>query len=949
MRRKWVVPILILPALMTMMAGGAVPVNPMGRSLWLGKDSLPNPTDSIADSVVIDIDTLAFDHEPDTLQMDSLARAIYRHNKIIDDSLRRDSINRSKSNTIESPVKYSAKDSLVYDAESKTAYLFGSTKVDYQNMNLESEMVDFNLDNNMVHATGVADSTAEKGFRGTPNFKWGSDEYESDSITFKKKKKKGLISQVYTEQEDGYIHGQRSKRSDDGTLYLEHATYTTCAEEHPDFYIALSRAKVRPGKDVVFGSAYLVVADVPTPIAIPYGFFPFTKKYSSGFIMPSYGDESSRGFYLHNGGYYFAVSDKWDLKLLGEIYTKGSWGISAASNYVKRYRYSGSILVSYQDTRNGDKGMPDYTKTTSFKIQWNHTQDAKANPYSKLSANVNFATSNFESNNLTGMYNPQAMTQSLRTSSVNWGTTFSSLGMTINSTFDLSQNMRDTTITLGLPDLNINVSRIYPFKRKKAAGKDRWYEKISFYYTGRFKNTVTAPESEILHTNLVRDWKNGMQHTIPIKADFTLFNYINVSPTINFTDRMYLSKVKRSWDEDNQKEERDTINGFYNVYDWNVGISAETTLYGFYTPSRKIFGDKIVAIRHVFSPRVSFSYTPDFGTSGYGYFDSYEKTDANGNTSTVNYSYWDGYTFGHPSGSGKSGMITFDMSNNIEMKVRNDVDSIKKVSIIDELGASISYNLADKNRPWGDLNVRLRLKWWKNYTFKIDARFATYAYDLDENGRPYIGTHTEWSRGRFGRFQGLSQNINFTLNPEKLRKWFGGGDDKEEETEEEDEEGIDTDIESNIDDTMVKGERKAKRRSSSKAETDADGYMLFNMPWSLTFAYGIVMRENTAGKFNTKSMRYPYKIMQTLNVSGNLRISDGWNIQFSTGYDFEYKKISMTRASLSRDLHCFNMSCSVVLAPYTSYNFSFRCNAATLTDALKYDKRSGMSNAVQWY
>ena len=947
MNRKWVILMLILPALMTMMAGGAVPVNPTGRALRLSNDTLPLPTDSLPGHQAGPVDSLAFDHGPDTAQMDSLALAIYRHNKMVDDSIRLDSINRSRSNSIESPVKYSAKDSLVYDAESQTAFLYGSTNVDYQNMNLKSEVVDFNLNNNMVHAVGVADSTAKGGFRGNPNFKWGSDAYESDSITFNFKSKKGLISQVYTEQEDGYIHGQRSKRSDDGTLYLEHATYTTCDEEHPDFYIALSRAKVRPGKDVVFGSAYLVIADVPTPIAIPYGFFPFSKKYSSGFIMPSYGDESSRGFYLHNGGYYFAISDKWDLKLLGQIYTKGSWGISAATNYVKRYRYSGSIYVDYQDTRTGDKGMPDYTKSTSFKIQWSHSQDSKANPYSKLSASVNFATSNFESNDLMGMYNPQARTQSVRTSSVNWGTTFSSIGMTLNATFDLSQNMRDTTITMGLPDLNINVSRFYPFKRKHGAGKQRWYEKISLSYTGHIKNSISTKESQLLHSNLIKDWNNGLQHTIPIKADFSLFNYINISPSINFSDRMYASKVKRSWDELAQREVRDTIYGFNNLYDWNLGVSAETTLYGSYIPNRKIFGDKIVAVRHVFRPRVGFSYSPDFGASHYGYFDSYEKVDANGNVSTVNYSYYDGYLFGRPN-SGKSGMLTFDISNNIEMKVRNDMDSIKKISIIDELGAAIGYNLANKEKPWGDLTVRLRLKWWKNYTFKIDALFATYAYELDDNGRPYIGNHTEWSRGRFGRFQGMSQNINFTINPEKLRKWFGGGDDEIEEDE--DDESIDTDIESNIDDTMVKGERKVKKRSQgSKAETDENGYMVFNMPWSLTFAYGITMRENTSGTFNTNTMRYPYKFTQNLNISGNLRISDGWDIRFSSGYDFENKKISMTTASLSRDLHCFSMSCSVVLAPYTSYNFSFRCNAATLTDALKYDKRSGMSNAVQWY
>ena len=945
---------------MSMVAAGTVPGNPMaGRPQAVG-DTVIDLTgnnavkSTMVDRVTVSLDSIIpdshqsdiIDNEPDTLLMDSLERAIYLHNKNIDDSLRLDSINRAKSNSIESPVTYSAKDSLVYDAESKTAFLYGSTSVDYQNMNLKSEKVDFNLDNNMVHATGVADSTAKRGLKGTPQFKWGSDSYDSDSISFNFKTKKGMIRQVYTEQEDGYLRGERSKRTDDGTLYLEHATYTTCEEEHPDFYIALSRAKVRPGKDVVFGSAYLVVADVPTPIAIPYGFFPFSKKYSSGFIMPTYGDESSRGFYLRDGGYYFAINDKWDLKLLAEIYTKGSWGVSAATNYVKRYRYNGSFYFSYQDTRNGDKGMPDYIRQESFKIQWNHSQDSKANPYSKLSARVNFATSSYERNNLTGMYNPQALTQSLRTSSVNWGTTFSSIGMSINATAELSQNMRDTVIAMTLPNLNIDVSRFYPFKRKNGAGKQRWYEKIGVTYRGEIRNSIETKESEFFHSNLVKDWKNAMQHTIPVGANFTLFNYININPSFNFVDRMYTNKVKRSWDSEAQKEVRDTIWGFHNVYNWSASISMQTTLYGMYIPNKKIFGDKIVAVRHVLTPRVSFTYAPDFGTSGYGYYDNYEKIDANGNVSMVNYSYYDGFIFGRP-GNSKTGSVTFDLSNNIEMKVRTDVDSIKKISIIDELGANISYNMAAKERPWSDLSMRLRLKWWKNYTFKLDAVFATYAYDLDDNGRPYVGTHTEWSRGRFGRFMGMSQNISFTLTPEKIKKWFGGGGDDEKD-EEYDDDDIDTERESNIDDDMVKSHTK-KKKTGNKAETDEDGYMVFNMPWSLTLQYGIVMRENTGGKFNTKTMRYPYKFTQTLNVHGNLRISDGWNIDFQSGYDFENHKIAMTSASLSRDLHCFNMSCSVMLAPYTSYNFSFRCNAATLTDALKYDKRSGMSNAVRWY
>ena len=947
-RTKTLIP-LLLAAVIMMMASTAMPAQQKKkRSRQAQKDTVVTADSTLRDSIQ--------PAEADTMAMDSLQRAIYRHNKAIDDSVRADSLNRTKSSGIDSPVDYTADDSLVYDATTRTAKLYGKATVKYENMDLAAERIYMSLDSNLVHATGVRDltDTVNLTLTGTPVFKLGSDEYESDTMAFNFKSKKGLISNVYTQQEEGYLHSETSKRNANGDVYLQHGRYTTCDKEHPDFYIALSRAKVRPGKDVVFGPAHIVVADVPLPLAIPYGFFPFTKSYSSGFIMPTYGDESDRGFYLKDGGYYFAMSDKWDLKLLGEIYTKGSWGVSAASNYNKRYKYSGSFFFSYQDSRTGEQGMPDFSKQTSFKVQWSHRQDSKANPYSSMSASVNFATSSYEKNNLSSLYNPQTLTQSTRTSSVSWSTTLSSIGMSLSSTANLSQNMRDSSISLTLPDLNISISRFYPFKRKHAAGKERWYEKISMSYTGQISNKIDTKEDQLLHASLIKDWKNGWNHSVPISGSFTLFDVINVSPSFNFTDRMYTNKIMRSWDETSQKEVADTIYGFNNVYNWNLSMSLSTKLYGFWTPSRKIFGDKIQAIRHVMTPSVSFSYAPDFGTSHYGYWETYQKTDAQGNVSLVSYSPYSSAMYGVP-GKGKTGSMSFDLSNNIEMKVKSDKDStgVRKLSIIDELGMSMSYNFAAEQKPWSDLSMRLRLKWWKSYTFNMTAVFATYAYELDENGTPYVGNHTEWGKGRFGRFQGTSQNISFTLTPDKLRKLFGGGgdDDDDRNLDADDYDGRDTDIESNVDDDMIKAQNAAKKKKKGgKAETDDEGYMQFSMPWSLTFGYGITMRENTdVSKFNTKTMRYPYKFTQTLNVSGNLQISDGWNISFSSGYDFEEHKMSMTTASLQRDLHCFNMSCSVVLAPYTSYNFSFRCNAATLTDALKYDKRSGYSNAVQWY
>ena len=940
-----------------------IPFAPRQDNTW----GMRGDTLVVADSVPIDSlfqDTIiskgahqaAAAMKRDTAMMDSLELAIYLHNKAVDDSLTLDSLNRQRKHGIDSPVEFSANDSLLYQAGNGMAFLYGDSHVKYQNMDLKSEKIYLSLDSSLVHATGGRDTTTNQLF-GNPVFQMGSDTYESDTMAFNFKTKKGFIQQVYTEQQEGYLSSQLSKRGANGELYLQHGKYTTCDEPHPDFYLALSRAKVRPGKDVVFGPAYLVVCDVPLPLAIPYGFFPFTKSYSSGFIMPTYGDETERGFYLRDGGYYFAINDKMDLKLIGEIYTKGSWGISGASNYRRRYRYSGSVYASYQNSITGEKNLPDYAKTTSFKIQWSHRQDAKANPYSNLSASVNFATSSYERNNLTSMYNPQTMTQSTRTSSVSYSTSFSSIGMSLSTTMNVNQNMRDSTIAMTMPDLNISISRFYPFKRKKMVGKQRWYEKIAMSYTGHFSNSISTKEDKLMHSDLIRDWRNGMQHSIPISASFTVFNYLNLTASFNFTDRTYSNKIMRSWD--GTQELRDTIYGFYNVYNYNMSLSASTKLYGFLKPPSKFLGGKIQTVRHVFTPQVSLSYAPDFSASRYGYYETYQKTDSQGNVTLVEYSPYQGSLFGVP-GKGKTGSVSFDMSNNVEMKWRGANDSIKKISIIDEFGASMSYNMAAKIRPWSDLSTRIRLKLTKNYTFNMNAIFASYVYEADSVGAtPRLSEHTTyWEQGKIGRFQGMSQNLSYTISNDKISKiikWLKGErDDKDKSRgnrdEEAEEKNYENEVESNVDPEMEKAKHGAKKKNAGMAETDEDGYLPFSLPWSLSFGYGVTMREDTdVKKFNYNTMRYPYKFTQNLNMSGNIRLSDGWNISFTSGYDFENKKISMTTASLSRDLHCFNMSCSMVLSPYTSYNFSFRCNASTLTDALKYDKRSGYSNSVQWY
>ncbi len=552
----------------------------------LAKDS--RAADSLLkDTILSGLREMAADsagHVPDSVREkvaapDSIGAVVT--DSVQTDSVAEDTAKVSKS-VLDQPVEYTASDSVTFEAGLGNANLYGNSKVNYTNLELQADWITMNMDSSIVHAVGRPDSTGK--VQNQPVFKQGSDQYEPERISYNFKTRKAFIDNVYTQQGDGFLISEESKRDAEGVMYVRHGKYTTCNAKHPHFYMALTRAKVRPGKDVVFGPAYLVVEDVPLPLAIPYGFFPFSKKYSSGFIMPTFGDESIRGFYLRDGGYYFAINDMIDLKLIGEIYTKGSWGLSTQSNYRKRYRFNGNFFLSYQNTVEGEKNMPDYSKSTSFKIQWTHRQDAKANPSQSFSASVNFATSNYERNNLTSMYNPENYTQSTRTSSVAYSKTFERIGLTLSSSFNLSQSIQDSSLSMTLPSLDITLARFYPFKRKKAAGKEKWYEKIALSYTGSLSNSIDTKEDLLFKSNLIKDWRNGMRHNVPISATFSLFNYINVTPEFRFTDRMYTHKVMKGWDEENQREVNDTIWGFQNVYNYDMRVSPKTKLYGCYTP-----------------------------------------------------------------------------------------------------------------------------------------------------------------------------------------------------------------------------------------------------------------------------------------------------------------------------------------------------------------------------
>lgn len=941
--------------MMMLLAGNVLPA----KSSY---SQVPDSVASVLNDSVVPRPLRAFSSAKDSLHvMDSLRRVaaldsmkgytIYADSSTwANDTAQVDTTPRSK-NSLDAPVEYTAADSITFDMQESRANLYGSSEVKYQNLELTADEITISLDSSLVHAAGRPDSIGE--MTGKPLFRQGDEEYEPDRISYNFKTRKAFITNVYTKQGEGFMTTNESKRDSSGILYVNGGRYTTCDAQHPHFYWKMSRGKIRPNKSVVFGPAYLVVEDVPLPLAVPYGFFPFSHSYQSGFIMPTYGDETERGFYLREGGYYFAINDYLDLKLLGDIYTKGSWAVSATVNYRKRYKFSGNLYMSFQKTVYEDKTRP---SISDFKLTWTHRQDPKANPSQSFSASVNYASTSYDRNNLTSRYDPESYTQSTRTSSVSYSKTFNDIGLTLSGTFNFSQSLRDSMISVTLPTLNITLARLYPLKRKHAVGKERWYEKIALSYTGTLQNSITTKDYLLFKSNLVKDWRNGMRHQLPISASFQMFKYMNLTTSFRFTDRMYFQKVSQDWDQKTQSVVRDTTHGFYNVYDYEMNLSLNTKLYAFYTPMKWAGGKKIQTIRHVITPSVSFSYAPDFGAPSYGYYSTYQRTDRDGvpQGDPVTYSYYAGGLYGVPS-RGMRGNVTMDLSNNLEMKVYSKKDSLgyKKVSLIDELGASLSYNMAAKSRPWSDLSTRLRLKFSKSYTFSMNAVFATYAYEFDKNGNVYVGDRTEWSYGRFGRFQGMSQSLSYTFNNATFKKirdkllGISTPDKKSSDDDDDEEEDVDPEMQ-NIDPDRRKGKTGAEDEEGGR-KVDEDGYLKFKMPWSFTVSYGVIMRENTSAKINPETMRYPYAFTHTLNFSGNLRISEGWNISFSSGYDFNYKRLSMTTASLNRDLHCFSMSCSMVLMPYRSFNFNFQADASALRDVLRWRKQSSYSSNIEWY
>ncbi|MDE6237031.1 MAG: LPS-assembly protein LptD [Muribaculaceae bacterium] len=845
---------------------------------------------------------------------------------------------------IEDVVNFSAKDSLILIGQDN-AYLYGNSSVDYTDFRVNAEEIRIEMDSSTVYASGIPDSLGK--ISGNPIFKDKSGEYESKLMKYNFKTQRGYITDVITEQQEGYLTGGIAKKMEDGSFYVQDGKYTTCDDhEHPHFYFQLTKAKVRPKKDVVTGPGYMVLMGIPLPLALPFGYFPFSEKYSSGVIFPSFGDDYNRGFYARDGGYYFAINDNVDLALRGEIYTKGSWGVSAHSTYVKRYKFRGTFDISYLTTITGDKGMPDYSKMKNFQVIWSHSQDQKANPNLSFSASVNFATSGYSRNDLNSYYNNN-FTENTKSSTVNLTYRFPNSKWSVSATANIAQRSQDSTLAVSFPNLTVTMSQLAPFKRKKAVGGEKWYEKIRMSYSGQFQNSLTAQQDVFFKKSLIKDWKNGMKHYVPISATFSIFKYINLSPSITLNDRMYTSKIRRQWDTQASREIQDTTYGFYNLFDFNMSVGFDTKVYGFYKPL-KFLGDKVQMIRHVMTPTVSFGWNPDFGNPMWGAYDYYVYTDQAGYNRRVDYSYFSHGIVGVPS-RGKSGSVSWGLANNLEMKVKSDADStgVKKISLIENLSFNQSYNFAADSLRLSPLQANVLLRLMKNFNLNLNTTWDPYIYRLDANGNYYKADRLRISEGKgLFRLASAGTSFSYTFNNDTFKKKKNNNSNRNRDEEDDDDYDNEEDDAFNGRASADNRRRRGGTPPEDKNSEDSDGYAKWECPWSLSVNYSV---SYGYGDFNYDKMEFNGRWNQNLSLSGSIRPTKNWNFSFSASYDFDAKKLAYMNCSVSRDLHCFTMTASFVpVGPYKSYNFHIAVKSSLLKD-LKYDKRSSANNGIQWY
>ena len=806
-------------------------------------------------------------------------------------------------------------DSMVYDVINNKVYIYNKGDVDYQKMNLKADYMRIDMDTKEIYAYGKIDTVEGVATPTKPIYTEGETSLTMDTINYNINSKKAKIKGVATQQGDGWLIGGHVKKMEDNTINIRHGKYTTCDNtDHPHFYLAMTKAKVIPNKKVITGPAYLVIEDVPIYfLGIPEGFFPINSGPKSGILMPTYGEEHSKGFFVRDMGYYFTLNDHMDLAVRGGFYTLGSWEASSASRYIKRYKYSGSFNAQYSNIKTGEKGDPDYIKQSNFRLQWTHSQDAKANPGSTFSASVNFATSGYSKYSATNINDIlQTQTNSSISYSKNWaGTPFS-----LSANMAVSQNSQNQTINVTLPNMVFNVARFYPLKSKDAMGKAKWYEKISMQYTGKLSNSVNTTEADIFKPQTLENMKHGVEHNIPVSASFNVLNYINLSPSFNYNEKWYFKRQEQAWNPvANAVEHMAPEYGFWRLYNYNASISASTTVYGTYQAKKK--SSKIQAVRHTITPSASFTYTPNFGDLKYGYQRTVQ-TDSMGSTRI--YSPYSINAFGVPS-SGESASVSFSLSQNLEMKIlsERDTSGVKKIKLIEELRIGGSYNLLADSMGLSNIPISFRTTLFGNFGLNISATLDPYEVSPEgvrqnklmiKRGLPGRIVSTGWSFGytfksREDKSQSAINDIT-SIPPEYANPFY--------------------DPYGHMDPVL-------------RREYMSTSYYDFSLPWNFGFNYTV---NYSARYVNNGTTGFERNITQTVGFNGSLNVTPKMGITFQGGYDLMKNKLTTSSISMTRDLHCWQMSFSwIPFGFHRSWSFNIGVKASSLAD-LKYDKSQSM-------
>ncbi len=859
------------------------------------------------------------------------------------DSIPGDSLVEKKSKkteTIESEVNYDAADSMIYSLGEEKVYLYGDALISYQDIEISAARIEFDMSTNILNAYGREDSLGI--LQGKPKFNQANESFEARTLSYNFDTKKGFIEAIITEQEGGYLHSQKTKKQADGQIHMRQGKYTTCDLEHPHYYIALTRAKSIPGDKIVSGPAYFVIEDVPIPIGIPFGFFPNSSTRSSGLLIPTYGLDGRRGYYLQNGGFYFALNDYFDLRVTGDVYTNGTWGTRIGSNYRKRYKYSGSLNTRYFRTITGEKGLPNYRKGTDYSILWSHSQDPKANPYSNFRASVNFSSSSYDVNHSRNIQNALTNTKQ---SSISYSRSWPARPFNFSASLNHSQNSRNKSVNMVLPKMTFSMNRIYPF-RKLTQKSSSLLNDFQINYSANFDNRLNTVDSLLFTDTKIEDFNTGFQHNLPLSLNIKALNFFNITPSIRYTGVMFTKRTMPRFEQGYVYENMDrtadtliidTIPGVYyaHAYVPSVGVSFQPKVYGFFTFRKK---SRIEAIRHVMSPSVSFSYTPDMTGKVPDYYidvnlgvdtvtkqrflyselgDTINATQAMMNQVKGSYSIYDESVYRIPVPAGRQGSVSFSLRNNVEMKIKSKSDTaqeMKKIKLLDNLNFSTNYNIFAEQFKWSPISMVGNTSLFKRQlNLKFNGRFDPYGIVRDSITQRWTRVNEPvWKTSdqkQLLRLTSFGFSVSF-----RLRSSQGKGQGQEEQPR--------------ADISEPSGLSPDEVNYSGYDDTFYGQYVDFDIPWSLSFDYN----------FNYSRPFEESNIVQTLRVSGDISLTPKWKIGVSTGYDFKAKKMSTTNLNIYRDLHCWEMRLSSVpFGTFRSYGFQINIKSSILRD-IKYEK-----------